>query len=309
MDIWNNSSAMNLKDPWLIVGWPGVGAVASGVVQTLIKKFDSELLKTPDPDPEAELEDVKVRKGICFPGNLPRLTFFVAKTGGAHDLVILRTTHHPEEGGLKLCKRVISSVMNLGVKKVVSFAALHSTIDPREIAPVKYCTPCVTTAESLKRDGYTPFTSGTIRGLNGLTMLAAQELGLSSFCLVSEIPTLGLQMMNPKSVKELTTRFCEMLGAKINLADMDGQIEAVEEHMLEVQAKLIGENRALSEEFPFAIPQATSLSLDEADLVDRLFLEAEINRANAPILKEELDRLGVFQDYEDRFLDLFRECS
>ncbi len=309
MEFFHNSSAINLKDPWLIVGWPGVGGVASGVVQTLIKKFESELLRTPDPDPEAELEDVTVRKGICFPGSLPRLSFFVARTGGAHDLVILRTTHHPDEGGLKLCKRVISSVLNLGVRKVVSFAALHSTIDPREPSPVKYCTPCVSTADTMRKGGMVPFSSGSIRGLNGLTMLAAQELGVSSFCLVSEIPTLGLQMVNPKTVKELTSHFGKMIGVNINLEDLNGQIEAVQEHMLDVQAKLIGENRALSEDYRFSASPGPSLNLDETDLVDKLFRDAELNRSNAPLLKEELDRLGVFQDYEDRFLDLFRECS
>jgi hypothetical protein len=42
--------------------------------------------------------------------------------------------------------------------------------------------------------------------------------------------------------------------------------------------------------------------------LDELFEAARRDRAVAPKLKEELDRLGLFEAYEDRFLDLFREA-
>ena len=37
-----------------------------------------------------------------------------------------------------------------------------------------------------------------------------------------------------------------------------------------------------------------------------MFAKAREDRAKAFELKEELDRLGVFDQYEDRFLDLFK---
>jgi hypothetical protein len=39
--------------------------------------------------------------------------------------------------------------------------------------------------------------------------------------------------------------------------------------------------------------------------IERLFHEARGDRARAFVLKKELDRLGVFARYEDRFLNLF----
>ncbi len=39
--------------------------------------------------------------------------------------------------------------------------------------------------------------------------------------------------------------------------------------------------------------------------IESLFQQAGVNRAVAPVLKRELDRLGVFEQYENRFLDLF----
>ena len=41
--------------------------------------------------------------------------------------------------------------------------------------------------------------------------------------------------------------------------------------------------------------------------IAQLFTEAAKDRSRAYFLKQELDRLHVFPDYEDRFLDLFKE--
>ena len=38
-----------------------------------------------------------------------------------------------------------------------------------------------------------------------------------------------------------------------------------------------------------------------------MFEAAELDRTKAYELKSELDRLEVFQEYEDRFLDLFKQ--
>jgi hypothetical protein len=40
-----------------------------------------------------------------------------------------------------------------------------------------------------------------------------------------------------------------------------------------------------------------------------LFERAVKDRSKAFELKQELDRLGVFKDYEDRFLDLFKKAE
>ena len=48
--------------------------------------------------------------------------------------------------------------------------------------------------------------------------------------------------------------------------------------------------------------------LNEADRqsIERLFDQSATDRSKAFELKQELDRLGVFKEYEDRFLDLFK---
>jgi hypothetical protein len=51
---------------------------------------------------------------------------------------------------------------------------------------------------------------------------------------------------------------------------------------------------------------ASKLSSDDEQHIESLFEIARANRSRAFELKSELDRLGVFDDYEDRFLDLFK---
>jgi hypothetical protein len=43
--------------------------------------------------------------------------------------------------------------------------------------------------------------------------------------------------------------------------------------------------------------------------IEELFDEVSRDRSKAYELKRELDRLEVFKDYEDRFLDLFKKSD
>ncbi|HTI51366.1 MAG TPA: hypothetical protein VL475_10460, partial [Planctomycetaceae bacterium] len=48
------------------------------------------------------------------------------------------------------------------------------------------------------------------------------------------------------------------------------------------------------------------LSAADEKRIEKLFEQAAKDRSMAFELKQELDRLGAFKDYEDRFLDLFK---
>jgi hypothetical protein len=58
-------------------------------------------------------------------------------------------------------------------------------------------------------------------------------------------------------------------------------------------------------------PAEPETRLSEADRrrIDDLLLQAQKSRERALALKAELDRLGAYREYEDRFLDLFRRAE
>ena len=49
------------------------------------------------------------------------------------------------------------------------------------------------------------------------------------------------------------------------------------------------------------------ISREDEQRIERLFKQVKQDRSKAYELKGVLDRLGVFKDYEDRFLDLFKK--
>ena len=70
------------------------------------------------------------------------------------------------------------------------------------------------------------------------------------------------------------------------------------------------EQRGRSEEeteFPSETYAQEGLSPEDQQRIEVLFEAARKDRSRAYELKRELDRLDVFADYEDRFLDLFKQ--
>jgi hypothetical protein len=56
---------------------------------------------------------------------------------------------------------------------------------------------------------------------------------------------------------------------------------------------------------PLEPSRETMLGDEDAERVESLFQRAKFDRSTAFELKKELERLGVFARFEDRFLDLF----
>lgn len=71
-------------------------------------------------------------------------------------------------------------------------------------------------------------------------------------------------------------------------------------------ASRAGESEESDESSAAPPAEEPRLAPEDERHIERLFHEASRDRAKAYELKQELDRLGVFRDYEDRFLDLFR---
>lgn len=306
------------QDLWLVVGWPGVGGVAAAAVQAIHHELGSNLVDAIEPDPTFEVEDIRVRAGVCFPGPLPRLSFRAVNTGTGQDLLLFVPDRQPDVQGLSLCRRVLRAAYSMGVRRVVTFAALTSTIAPEVEPEVVYCSPDPPLQDELRKKGFAPMESGSIRGLNGLMLLAAQEMGIPSLCLISEIPTWGIQMPNPKTAKALSSALATLIGMRFKMSHLDPQIEAIEECMIEMRGSadhrlqnlFENELQEIQDREATAVPSPiNNLSTQEKERIESLFTEAALDRSRTMALKIELDRLGVFGEYEDRFLDLFKECS
>ena len=76
-----------------------------------------------------------------------------------------------------------------------------------------------------------------------------------------------------------------------------------------IQRKIQEQGEGAGDEEEFGLQPAEEPRSSPADerRIERLFERAREDRSKAYELKGELDRLGVFDLYEDRFLDLFKK--
>jgi len=149
---------------------------------------------------------------------------------------------------------------------------------------------------------------------------------LSGMCLLAEIPYFAMRVPNPKASRAALSVFSILAGIDVSLGPLGAQAEMVDRALIEAmrqmesQAATEGEDAAEegtpTEEASGPSPEpsagpAKPEKLDAADLsrIERLFDEVRKDPTHAVRLKNELDRLGVFKEYEGRFLDLFRRAG
>lgn len=326
-----------LKDPWFLPVWPGMGRVALKAGEYLAKELEMEYVGRFPADEFFDLSHVSVKDGIARPGNRPRCLLVVWRDPRErNDLVVLLGESQPSERGYELCQRIMRRAREWGVTRVLAFAAMATQMHPRQEARVFGAATDRPLLDEMKGHGVDPLSEGQVSGLNGLMLAAAQDNGVEAGCLLGELPYFAVQVPNPKASRAVLRVFTEMAGIDLDFTGMDEEVEEVDEQLtrllehlkrqggeLGVEDEEEGPDFGVGGEFPHGAiaPDLADEEEDEEELeegpaelaaeeqqrVERLFAEAARDRSKATELKRELDRLGVFQEYENRFLDLFRQ--
>ena len=130
--------------------------------------------------------------------------------------------------------------------------------------------------------------------------------------MLGEMPHMLTQVPFPKASLAILEVFTTITGIDIDFTDLAEQARVMDQQLADL---LAGEEEEegpsfVGQEEPSGEP-AEEDQLRSADKrrIERLFEQAGKDRSKAFELKQELDRLGVFKDYEDRFLDLFKKSS
>jgi hypothetical protein len=173
--------------------------------------------------------------------------------------------------------------------------------------------------EELKRLELEILKDGQIGGLNGVLLSVAAEAEMHGACLLGEIPHVFAQFPFPKASLAVLEVFTTMTGIPMDLSELEAQAKDVERQLtalLEQAERTMtgGEQEQEEVETPFAEPAeepAAEPGVSEADrrLIEDLFEQSRTDRSRAYELKRELDRLGLFRQYENRFLDLFKTAG
>jgi uncharacterized protein len=303
---------IKLKNPWLVAVWPGMGHVAVSAGYYLMAKLGMHLLAEFPARELFDVDHVQVKDGLILPGRLPQSRLFVWNDPrGQHDLVVFIGEAQPPMGRYVFCHKLIELAKALGVERVYTFAALATQMHPASLSRVFVAATDIEFLAELKHHRLATIDDGHIGGLNGVLLGVAAENGLRGACLLGEMPQIFAQVPFPKAALAVLEAFGPMAEIQIDYTELAQQVSDMDQKLGEllVQMQQAIEQQGAGEESsaPPEPAEDERLDTDDRERLDELLEQAKQDRAVAYELKRELDRLGVFKEYENRFLDLFKK--
>jgi proteasome assembly chaperone (PAC2) family protein len=289
-----------------------MGRVAMNAGYYLIAKLGMHIVAEFFPNGLFDVDYVEVEGGLIRPGHRPRSRFFVwIDPERKHDIVVFIGEAQPPLGKYTFCRRLVEYAHELGIERVFTFASMPTPMHPRRKSRVFCAATDAKGLQEAKRLGLEILRDGQIGGLNGVLLGVAAEIGLRGTCLLGEMPQMFVQFAFPKAALAVLEVFRRIAGIDLDVSGLSEQVEAMDLELGELTARMetLADEQIVAEEEGYA-PKAAEeprLSQVEEQRIDQLFEEAKTDRSKAYELKHELDRLDVFRDYEDRFLDLFKK--
>jgi len=308
------------RKPILVAAWPGMGNVAFGAAMYLKETLNAEKFAEIQPEDIFYRTGVQIRDGIVDIPDLPKNEFFFyTNPSGDHDLIIFIGESQPVmEKEYDLAWRVVEVAVQYSVEQVITFAATPVNITHRSDPGVWGVTTEPELQETLRKLEVKIMTAGHIGGLNGLLLGVAKEAGLQGLCLLGEIPFYTAKIENPKSSLSILRVLMKYHKIEIDLEGLMQMARFVEEEVEKVskttKQTLLGtdETGESGDEAVYEVTEGDDREESTEGVVpeireriELLFDAAIQDISRAADLKEELDRWGLFSEYEDRFLDLF----
>lgn len=304
-----------LNHPWLVAVWPGMGHVALNAGYYLLAKLGMHVIAEFEVANLFDVDHVEVEEGLIQPVSHPRNRFFLwTDPAQQHDIVVFLGEAQPPVGKYQFCQKLIKYAHELGTERVFTFAAMATQMHPEHRARVFGAASDSQSLEELKQLELELLADGHIGGLNGVLLAAAAASGLRGTCLLGEMPHIFSQLPFPKASLAILEVFTTITGIPLDFTELSEQVKVADQQLGELLSQVeekygpqfSGEQ---AEGYRPEPVEGERLSSADQQRIEDLFLQAEKDRAKAFELKQELDRLGVFKDYEDRFLDLFKKSG
>jgi uncharacterized protein len=300
-----------LHEPVLLAGWPGMGNVGLGAIDYLRRGLDAVSFAEVDMREYYTPEAVEIQAGIARFPELPSHVLYYVKEPSL--LIFESEAQIPGSGGTELMSLILDLAQQHGARKVFTGAAFAMPVSHKDDVKVLG----VANRESL-RDELLPhdvklLEQGQISGMNGLLLGFAGARNIEAACLLATMPQYAINMPNPKASREIVRTLERVLGVEVDKGELDGLVDQMSQTLGEIEEKIQSAFTSMVDEEK---AEADVEEVDEESVpqyvmekVERLFREVKVGRSKdkASELKKELDRWGLYQLYEDRFLSLFRE--
>ncbi|MFH1768081.1 MAG: PAC2 family protein, partial [Candidatus Omnitrophota bacterium] len=305
-----------LKEPVFIAAWPGMGDVSYRTGLFLKEALAFKMFAKLEADDFFKPAGIVVEKGILGLPYMPAGFFYYYKSKQSPDIILfLGEAQPPLEYGQKLASAVVRFAKKHHSKLIISFAAKPEPIDHKTNPKVLLTATHKDIIEQYGK-GSEILREGQISGLNGLVLGMAKKQRIKGLCLLAEIPFYTVQIENPKANISILKIIDKYLRLRLDLTPLSERANFIESEIDKLMSYLKGEVQnppPLSKEDIDRIKKdlATYTKLPQSvrENIEALFKAAHGDISKARELKESLDHWNVYKDYEDRFLDLFKNDS
>jgi len=298
----------------MLAGWPGMGQVGLGACDYLRQKLRAKLFAKIDVSAYHQPESITVENGLGRLPEPPKQDVFYAAEPPL--FIFEGDSQLSPESGLRLASELLDLVRRYGTDTVFTGAAYAMPVSFRQPAEVFGAANDVQLKARFVALGIKPLKEGNISGLNGLLLGLAAQRGLPAACLLATMPQYAVEAPNPKASRALVRVLQRILKFNVDMSEIDDAVRESDRMFSDFEAKVteaiqqLKQNLGMRSEATEGQGPEFEERPEPPDLLERvekLFEEARSDRAKALILKQELDRWGLFHLYEDRFLDLFQK--
>ncbi len=224
-----------LTDPLLVIsiaGWVDAGEAGAGAASTITKQLESarrfakypldELVDLQQTRPTIELVDGETRSIVW-----PHLDLIAGHAG--RDVVVL-TGPEPSLRWPKVIDDLVGLAIDLGVRQAFTLGGMPAMVSHRRPLSVL----ATATAHSIAQEiGATRTDYVGPTGMQTALQVALGEAGIPSVGLWVQVPHYVSGNESPAAVRALLERVREFGGLRIDLTELDGQIDAYSEKVEE----------------------------------------------------------------------------
>jgi predicted ATP-grasp superfamily ATP-dependent carboligase len=293
--------------PTLLAAWPGMGNVGLITVDYLRRKLDAQAFAHIDMTPFFVPDSIVVKDGLAQFPELPTSTFYYSKKP---DLILFESTAQiPGREGITVIKTILDLMITFPVDRIFTFAAFAQPMSHSNASDVLVSCNSLQMLDTLRTMDTLPMPDGYIAGLNGLLLGVAASRNLNAACLLGTIPSYATNLSYPKASLALVKSITRILGLSVDTAELEEGVASIEQQFAIIEERIKEFMPSVNKEEDEEIGDIEDEKIPHyvMEKIERLFLDAAKDRTKATELKNELDRWKLFELYEDRFLDLFKD--
>jgi len=239
---------VELRNPILIEGLPGLGIVGKIVAEYLIKHLDAKEFAELYSPHFAYYVIVEKDGSVRL---LRNVFYYWENEGGGNDLILLTGDSQAQtvEGQYEVADRILDFARKNNVKLIITVGGYRDKVEGEPKVIATSTNPQILN-RALEAGAVSSPLGNPIVGMAGLILGLARLKGIDALCLLGE--TLGY-MPDPRAAKSVLKVLSRLLGITIDLADIDGEIAKLEERMervreLEEKRRIFEQRKKMTEE-------------------------------------------------------------